>query len=75
MQKNIIGLRKLKIKIIEQSKEKKNRRRKKKTGKLHRTAKPQCRDRGLKLKFFKFLYLTDMSRAIPLHRLLKLNHL
>ena len=42
--KNIIGFKKLKIKITK--KRKKNRRRKKK-GKLHRTAKAQCRGRGL----------------------------
>ena len=46
---NIIGLRKLKIKIIKQKKEKKNGRRKRKgkKGKLHRTAKAQRRSRGL----------------------------
>ena len=41
---------KLKIKIIKKRKEKRRRRRKKKggkKGKLHRTAKAQCRGRGL----------------------------
>ena len=43
-------LKKLKIKIIKKRKEKRRRRRKKKGGKkgeLHRTAKAQCRGRGL----------------------------
>ena len=41
--KNIIGLKKLKVKIIEKRKGKK---RKKKKGKLHRTAEAQHRGRG-----------------------------
>ena len=52
MQKNIIGFKKLKVKIIKNkqtNKQKKHRRRKKKgkKGKLHRTAKAQDRGRGL----------------------------
>ena len=49
MQKNIIGLRKLKIKIIKTRKEKtmEEEREKDKKGKLHRTAKAQHRGRGL----------------------------
>ena len=45
--KNIIGLKKLKVKIIKKRKDflKNGRRRKK--GKLHRTAKAQCRGRDL----------------------------
>ena len=45
MQKNIISFKKLKIKIIKKEKEKKGRRnRKELKGKLHRTAKVQCRE-------------------------------
>ena len=40
--KNIIDFKKLKVKIIKMRKEEK-----KKKGKLHRTAKDQCRGRGL----------------------------
>ena len=50
MQKNIIGLRKLKIKIIKMRKRKttmEEERGKDKKGKLHRTAKAQHRGRGL----------------------------
>ena len=46
MQKNIIGFKKLKIKIIIKRKDFKNGRRKK-IRKLHRTAKAQCIGRGL----------------------------
>ena len=52
MQKNIIGFKKLKVKIIKKRKEKKwkkkekRKEKKKKTGKLHRTAKAQHRCRG-----------------------------
>ena len=42
----MIGLKKLKIKIIKKIKEKKMEEERKK-GKLHRTAKAQCRGRGL----------------------------
>ena len=50
--KNIIGFKKLKIKIIKKRKGKKEmeerkKERKKKSGKLHRTAKAQHRGRGL----------------------------
>ena len=46
--KNIIGLKKLKIKIIKKRKEKTEEERKKgKKGKLYRTAKAQRRGRGL----------------------------
>ena len=44
--KNIIGLKKLKVKIIKKRREK-SRRRKKKRKKLHRTVKAQRRCRGL----------------------------
>ena len=46
MQKNVIGLRKLKVKIINKREKRKNRR-KKNGGQGHRTAKAQCRGRGL----------------------------
>ena len=46
MQKNIIGFKKLKVKIIKKRKEKKKKQKKKK-GKPHRTAKAQYRGRGL----------------------------
>ena len=44
MYKNIIGFKKLKIKIIRKKRKKKK---EKKKGKLHRTAKVQCRGRCL----------------------------
>ena len=44
--KNIKGLKKIKVKIIKKREEERSERRKKK-GKLHRTAKAQCRCRGL----------------------------
>ena len=49
MYKNITGLKKLKIKIIKKRKEKKIEEERKGWGggKLHRTAKAQCRGRGL----------------------------
>ena len=47
--KNIIGLKKLKVRIIKNRKDKgkKEEERKKRKGKLHRTAKAQRRGRGL----------------------------
>ena len=44
--KNVVGLKKLKIKIVKKRTEKEERK-KKKIGKLHRTAKAQCRGKGL----------------------------
>ena len=47
MQKKYTGLKKLKVKFIKKKKEKKKKWKKKEKRKLHRTAKAQCRGRGL----------------------------